>query len=385
VTDDEQKVTIWIKQFKPSDDMSVAIKDSIDLTGSVTSLASKVTTDWLPAEADAEVVTQLKQAGFNICGKVNMHEIAFGMTGVNSNTGTPVNPLFPNYITGGSSSASAAVVASQGVNFALGTDTGGSVRVPAACCGVYGFKPTFGRVSRVGVWPQNSSLDCVGGFASSIEGLKKLHSKLDDQLNWDIDGLPLSSINVGFYCGQADTEITQTLNQALRTAGVDVNHIEIPLFDDAFNAGMTLIASETYQACDSFADSEQLGADVKGRLQAAKNISQTQVETAERVRESFTTAFDQLLKTYPIVMMPGLPSAPLRMDEALAGKQDLNISRFARPLNLSGHPALVIPINTNQEWPCSLQLVAGKNQDALLFDFAKKLVARLNTSTTKEQ
>ena len=102
-----------------------------------------------------------------------MHELAFGITGINHAFGTPINPKYPELIPGGSSSGSAAAVAAKQADFTLGTDTGGSIRMPAACCGVYGLKPTFGRVSREGVYPPSSSLDCVGPFANSVEMIEK--------------------------------------------------------------------------------------------------------------------------------------------------------------------------------------------------------------------
>lgn len=108
-----------------------------------------------------------------------MHELAFGITGINHAFGTPINPKYPELIPGGSSSGSAAAVAAKQADFTLGTDTGGSIRMPAACCGVFGLKPTFGRVSRKGVYPPSSSLDCVGPFANSVEMIEKAMQIID--------------------------------------------------------------------------------------------------------------------------------------------------------------------------------------------------------------
>src|SRR5580698_6855331 len=135
------------------DDLRVGVKDSIDIEGMPTRLACACFADAPPAERHAEVVRALLDAGCRIVGKTNMHELAYGVTGINRWTGTPVNPRAPERVPGGSSSGSAVAVAMQLVDFAVGTDTGGSIRIPSACCGVYGLKPTYGRVSRSGGQP----------------------------------------------------------------------------------------------------------------------------------------------------------------------------------------------------------------------------------------
>ena len=117
------------------------------------------------------MVQALLDGGCRIIGKTSLHELAFGTTGINAWTGTPDNPLYPGRIPGGSSSGSATAVAAGLCDFSLGTDTGGSVRIPAACCGVFGLKPSFGRVSRRGVMPEQSTLDCVGPFARDMDML----------------------------------------------------------------------------------------------------------------------------------------------------------------------------------------------------------------------
>ncbi len=132
----------------------VAVKDTIDIAGYPTRAGSRALADVPPATAHAEVVERVLAAGCRIVGKTNLHELAFGVTGLNDWTGTALNPSFPDRVPGGSSSGSAAAVAAEEADFALGTDTGGSIRIPAACCGVFGLKPTFGRVSRAGSPPR---------------------------------------------------------------------------------------------------------------------------------------------------------------------------------------------------------------------------------------
>lgn len=140
-------------------DLSFAVKDTLDIAGFPTRAGCPALAANPAAEQHAEVVATLLGQGCVLTGKTTLHELAFGVTGINPWGGTPINPRFPDLIPGGSSSGSAAVVAAGGVDFALGTDTGGSVRMPAACCGILGLKPTYGRLSRAGVMPAHSSLD----------------------------------------------------------------------------------------------------------------------------------------------------------------------------------------------------------------------------------
>ena len=164
------------------DGMRVAIKDCIDVAGETTTAGSRALAARAPSARDAAVVARLRGAGCTIAGRVTMHELAYGVTGVNGWTGTPINPAYPHLVPGGSSSGSAAAVAAGLVDAAIGTDTGGSIRVPAACCGVVGFKPSFGRVSRDGLTPASSSLDCAGPVARSISATDRAKGPAQSRL-----------------------------------------------------------------------------------------------------------------------------------------------------------------------------------------------------------
>ncbi|MDB6083679.1 MAG: amidase, partial [Gammaproteobacteria bacterium] len=157
----------------------VGVKDSIDIAGYPTQAGSAALAQAPNAARHAPVVQALLDGGCRIVGKTNMHELAYGVTGINRYTGTPVNPRYPERVPGGSSSGSAVAVAAGLVDFAIGTDTGGSIRVPACCCGVYGLKTTYGRVSRAGVHPPTSSLDCVGPFAAELGMIEKAMAFID--------------------------------------------------------------------------------------------------------------------------------------------------------------------------------------------------------------
>jgi amidase len=159
--------------------LTVAIKDTLDVAGWPTRCGSRALELASPAEKHATVVQALLDGGWQVIGKTVLHELAFGVTGINEWAGTPINPQAPERIPGGSSSGSAVIVAQGAADVALGTDTGGSVRMPAACCGVFGLKPTFGRLSREGVHPASSSLDCVGPMARDLDTLVTAMSAMD--------------------------------------------------------------------------------------------------------------------------------------------------------------------------------------------------------------
>ena len=195
---------------------TVGIKDSIDVAGFATRAGSRALQDAPPASTNAKVVDSLIAAGYHLIGKTNMHELAFGTTGLNNWTGTPTNPHFPAYVPGGSSSGSAVAVAAGLADVALGTDTGGSVRIPAACCGVFGLKPSFGRISREGVMPAQSSLDCVGPFAREMDALIDCMRAIDPSFG----ALPdISNVRIGLVEVDATNPIRQAVESAVRGSG----------------------------------------------------------------------------------------------------------------------------------------------------------------------
>lgn len=351
---------------------AVAVKDSIDVSGYPTVAGSRALADAEPAASNATVVQALLDAGCKLSGKANMHELAFGMTGVNEWAGTPINHRFPDFIPGGSSSGSAVAVANSMADFSLGTDTGGSIRVPAACCGVYGFKPTFERVSRQGVMPAETTLDCVGPLADSAELLIAAMNIIDPSFT----PLSLDSLNqltFGVLDVDADPAIWSALNTMLNDADVKTRPVSLAGMRGAFDAGMSLISRETWQACGYLINSGKLGADVERRLNAAASVTDLEIEQAEKVRASFSQEVDLLLQQVDLLVLPTLPSFPLKLSEAKAGKTDLTISALVRPFNLSGHPALSIPLLAKGHRPAGLQLVGRKGNDELICEVARLL------------
>ncbi|SAL69744.1 amidase [Caballeronia cordobensis] len=357
---------------------SIAIKDSIDIAGYPTTAASRALADAPAATAHAEVVERLLDAGWRIKGKANMHELAFGMTGINDFTGTPENPQDVTRIPGGSSSGSASAVGLALVDAALGTDTGGSVRGPAACCGVIGLKPTFGRVSRRGVAPLNTTLDCVGPFAREMRVLIDAMQAIDPTFDASIAQRDASKMRVGIAAVNVDADISQAIDKAVRRAGLASCGIALDSIGDAFNAGLAVINAETWRAFGHLVDTGKLGADLVARLRLASNTTAADLDSAEHVRGIFTAAVDRALDEVDVIVLPTLPAFPITLQAARAGSSVIAMSSLIRPFNLSGHPALSLPVQVEgASLKAGLQIVGRKGDDETVCAVAAHIEAAL--------
>ncbi|MCC8393787.1 amidase [Paraburkholderia sp. MMS20-SJTR3] len=357
---------------------TIAIKDSIDIAGYATTAASRALADAPAASEHAEVVQRLLDAGWRITGKANMHELAFGMTGINDFTGTPVNPQDPARIPGGSSSGSASAVGQKLVDAALGTDTGGSVRGPAACCGVIGLKPTFGRVSRHRVAPQVTTLDCVGPFARDMHTVVEVMSAIDPSFDAGNARRDVSQVRVGVVSVDADEQIANAIAAVITRAGLTARPVELASMKDAFAAGLSVINAETSRAFGHLVDSGKLGADIETRLRAAATTSAADLDAAERVRRRFTDDVDRALDQLDVLLLPTMPALPITLEAARAGTSVIAMSSLIRPFNLSGHPALTLPVPLdNSPLKAGLQIVGRKNDDETVCAVAALIEARL--------
>ncbi|MEE4454968.1 amidase [Novosphingobium resinovorum] len=351
--------------------LTVGVKDCIDIAGRRTTCGSRAFAQAAPAAADAAVVKALVNGGCRILGKTTMHELAYGMTGINGWTGTVENPRYPGLIAGGSSSGSAAAVAAGLVDIALGSDTGGSIRLPAACCGVIGLKPTFGRVSREGVHPQNSSQDCVGVFASSLDLVDQAMALIDPA--YVVSPAP-AAVRVGIVAVAAEPEITEAVDAALEAAGSHGDRVPLYRMEDAFQAGVVLMAAEAYASYGHLIETGLLGADVEARLRAAPDVASAErVAWAEGVRRAFSAAVDRALEEYDVLAMPTLPAFPPELANLGDPAAVLRLSALVRPFNLSGHPAISLPLQAPSGRPCAMQLVARHGDDARLCGAARAL------------
>ncbi|WP_168397100.1 amidase [Acinetobacter indicus] len=354
-------------------DIKVVVKDTIDIEGTITTAASKAFEHNPKALVNAQVVTNILENNCRIVGKANLHELAFGVTGVNELTGTPINPHYPELIPGGSSSGSATAVAEKLCDFSIGTDTGGSIRLPAACCGIYGLKPTFGRVSRQGILPESSTLDCVGPFANEMTMLIQAMTIIDptfssEKLLFNQNIKP----RIGVLKVHADKFIWQSIEKLInQVENIQFEEIELNLFQAAHEAGMTLISYENWQSFSYLIHTEKLGPDVYKRLTSSVNITLDQYKKAQEIQSQFKQELEQILQEFDAVLLPTLPIIPPKVSEITDSLKLLNLTAYVRPFNVSGHPAISIPLQTEQAEPVGLQLVSGLNQDEKLCAIAQ--------------
>ncbi|MGI4855726.1 MAG: amidase [Janthinobacterium lividum] len=370
---------------------SIVIKDSIDIAGMRSVAGSRGLADIAPAAQHAEVVQRLLDANWHITGKATMHELAFGMTGINDYTGTATNPQAPDRIPGGSSSGSAAAVGAGLADAALGTDTGGSIRGPAACCGVIGLKPTFGRVSRRGAAPQQSTLDCVGPFARTMPMIVAAMAAITPDFDTSaasatqIDGRPFRLAVCHAKADAAiDAAFTAAVQAAVAQAQVHLSPATLPGMEAAFAAALTIINIETSQAFGHLTGKGMLGADLEARLVAAATTSASDVAAAERVRKRFTDEVDALLESVDVLVLPTLPSLPITVAQARAGASVIGVSSLIRPFNLSGHPAITVPMPVAGETiKAGLQIVGRHGDDELVCAVAAVFEKALQASGTE--
>jgi amidase len=342
---------------------TVMVKDTIDVAGLATRASSR-------ALANAALLDK----GCHLVAKTSLHELAFGTTGINHWTGTVPNPRFPGRIPGGSSSGSAAAVAAGLADFTLGTDTGGSVRIPACCCGVFGFKPTFGRVSRRGVMPAHTSLDCVGPFAATLPMLVTAMQAIDPTF------IPVSMSaepRLGVVAVQASAPVQRVIDATVAGSRLPSEVVTLPSLKAAYDAGMVVINRETFDACGHLLETGLVGADIAGRLAAAGTTTVQALAEAEQVRVQFTAEVDAALRQVDVLVLPTMPEFPLALADAADTRAVLGMTMFVRPFNLSGHPALSIPLGSAEGLPVGLQLVGAKGADETLLAIAGRLLERL--------
>ncbi|MBB3258367.1 amidase [Paraburkholderia bannensis] len=358
---------------------TIVIKDSIDIAGYRTTGASRALANVAPARRHAEVVQRLLDRGWKIVGKANMHELAFGMTGINEYTGTPVNPQDATRIPGGSSSGSAVAVGARMADAALGTDTGGSIRGPAACCGVIGLKPTFGRVSRVGAAPAQSTLDCVGPLAREMRVIIAAMSAISPAFDPGIAEGGAGVARIGIVQAEARPDILKAVEMAVRKADFASAYVDLPGLADAFSAGLSIINRETSAAFGPLVETGHLQPDLEARLRAAAKTSDLDVENAERVRTRFTQAVNYALATVDVLIMPTMPDFPITLEQARNGTSVIAMSSLIRPFNLSGHPALSLPVPVSgTTLKAGLQIVGRHGEDEWVCAVASRIEAALS-------
>jgi amidase len=359
--------------------LRVAVKDCIDVAGFPTRGGSRALADATPAPDHADVVVRLLAGPCRIVGKANMHELAYGVTGVNGWTGTPVNPLFPDLVPGGSSSGSAAAVAGGLVDFAIGSDTGGSIRTPAACCGVFGLKPSFGRISRRGAYPAQTTLDVLGPLAADMDMIETTMEIIAPGFRRRLAFAPrVGLIQLG---GVVDAPVATAFAAAIGQWRAPDGVADLPQLAEAFDANLAIIAAETYAAFGHLLDSGLLGADVQARLTAAGQIGAERLAQAEATRARFRAEVDAALADFDVLLLPTMPCYPLRLDQADDAVAALQTTALVRPFNLSGHPALTVPFVSAEGLPVGIQIVGRLGDDETVCAVGRMIAAALPTLT----
>jgi Asp-tRNA(Asn)/Glu-tRNA(Gln) amidotransferase A subunit family amidase len=383
------------------DGVPVVIKDELDIEGFPTTLGTK----FLGTEAkkDAAVVARLRAAGAIVVGKANMHEIGINPIGINPHHGAARNPHDPSRITGGSSSASAGTVAAGVAPIAIGADGGGSVRIPAALCGVVGLKATWGRIPESGVPPLCWNPGHVGPLGLTVADVAAVYALIagpdaDDPGSWnkpplvfgEFEQSSLSGIRLGVcspYFDDADADVVARCREGLRALvarGATVVELESPDLNTILWSHTIIILSEMATAMlpHTEVDTTRFGYDVRANLALGRFFKATDLVHAMRHRHRITREYLELMKTVDAIVTPTTAmTAPRIPEEALPnGESNLPVvdalMRFIRIGNLTGFPAISVPVGySNDGLPIGLQLLARPYEEDLLFRLARVVEA----------
>ena len=348
--------------------LRVAVKDLIDMAGVPTTNGSRVIAAQSkknPPSVDAACLTGTRAAEAEgravIVGKTNLQELAFGVTGINPWFGTPVNPLDPALAPGGSSSGSAVAVGAGEADVAFGSDTGGSIRIPAACCGVVGLKTTRGRVPLEGVLPLAPSLDTVGPMAATVVGVVQGMRLLEPGFEPGMPGHPV----VGRVRLTAEDWIDESIDAALSAAGLEVVEVELRRWEEATGAAFTVLGAEAWKVHGELwrSHGEELSPEVASRLEKSSKISEDEVADAWDEEGRWGEELQAVFGHVDVLALPVLAEAPPLLEHA--GR--LSEIRYAAPFNLAGVPALAIPVRgVERAMPASLQLAGTADSEEML-------------------
>jgi Asp-tRNA(Asn)/Glu-tRNA(Gln) amidotransferase A subunit family amidase len=382
------------------DGIDIAVKDNMCVRGVELTCGSRAFEGFVPA-THATVVRRLLDAGGRLIGKTNMDELAFGPTSETSAFGPTTNPAETTHVTGGSSSGSAAAVAAGEVDLALGTDTGGSVRIPASYCGIVGIKPTYGRVPLHGVVELAYSMDHVGTLARDVEtaacGLDAIADPLPgDNAFGDDLGIDPSSLTVGVEERYFEEYVSDGVERTVRGAidafadmGADIVEVDIPELEYSREAWWGIAPAEfaAYatnptglwrhgEAERSLAaamarvrgDSRALGANIKEMLVLGQHILATHdgyhYVRGRNLRAALRKAYDATLTEIDVIASPATPTTALEIDGFERGVTP-PVNWNTHPTNLTGHPSVSVPCGETGGLPVGLQLIGARDDDTI--------------------
>ena len=374
-----------------------AVKNLFDIAEEVTLAGSKINRDHVPAQQDATAITRLEQAGAILVGALNMDEYAYGFVTVNHHYGATPNPHAPQRVAGGSSGGSAAAVAAQLVPLTLGSDTNGSIRVPAGLCGVYGLKPTYGRLSRAGAQLFSASLDHIGPLARSVRDTAACFDALQgadvrdpvctDQpitptlpaLENGIDGLKIAMLGGHFERGM-QPEVASALSQVIEALGVS-QRVTLPEVERARAAAYVITACEGSQLHLPRLQTRLMDFDpaTRDRFLAGALMPQSWYIQAQRLRRWFQTQVRAAFEQVDVLLAPTTPCvAPFLHQNTmpLDGESVLvrpHLGFYTQPLSFIGLPVLSVPVAQSNSLPVGVQIIAAPDQEATLLRVARWL------------
>ncbi|HEX3512542.1 MAG TPA: amidase [Trebonia sp.] len=359
------------------DGVRLAVKDLIDVAGVPTTAGCRaVAATAGAAERDAPCLAGARASGARIVGKANLHELALGASGVNEYFGTPVNPLDPGRVPGGSSSGSAVAVADGEADLAYGSDTGGSIRVPAAFCGIAGLKTTHGRISLAGVWPLAPSMDTIGPMARDVAGVAAGLALLEPGFSVDV----AAAARVGRIrpAGlDVDPVIDAAVDAALARSGVEVIEADLPGWGPARSTWEVIIDAEALVSNRALladpARRDLLDPRVRAGIADGLAVTPAQLLQARAGQERWRATLAAALRETDVLALATVPFFAPQLQAAFRP----GYLALTSPVNLAGFPALALPVPTGQRLPASLQLIGGPNAEALLLATGAMIEAAL--------
>lgn len=392
----------------PFHGIPIAYKDLFYTKGIKTTAGSLVFRDFVP-EHNATVVEEFKDAGAVSLGKLNLHELAYGATSKNPHYGFVLNPHDRDRVAGGSSGGSATAIAQKFVPVTLGSDTGGSIRIPASYCGVAGFKPSYGLVSRYGVLPLSHSLDHVGPLGSTVDDCalamaviagRDAHDATTQkapQLDFsekpltDLKGVRLG-VPRNYYFEHVAREVEQSVKAAIAQMtrlGAEIHEITLPDIPAMNAVQRTIQWGEASALYPQYRDAKLIGADVWALIEQGRLVSAVDYLTAQKLRTVFRKEFDRIWKTVDVIITPATPVTAPRTDENQINIDGYNedtrmaSTRMARAINLIGEPALSMPCGVSSNGlPIGLQLITAPFRDSWLLRVGRAVEEAISGTRT---